>query len=87
MALGAGALAAQATKKTTPVRDSMKVLKKDIKTDKTARKAAKKAGDSTKVRKLSKDIKADKAVRDSLKKKAEPKKAVVPMGGSPPKKP
>jgi uncharacterized membrane protein (DUF106 family) len=84
LTLGPVALAAQA-KKATPVRDSMKALKKDLKADKAEIKAAKKAGDSTKVKKLSKDLKADKAKRDSLKKRAEAKKGVVPM--APPKKP
>jgi uncharacterized protein YycO len=85
LTLGPVGLAAQA-KKATPVRDSVKALKKDLKSDKAEIKKAKKAGDSTKVKKLTKDLKADKAKRDSLKKRAEPKKPVVPMA-PPPKKP
>ena len=83
--LGSTALAAQ-TKKPTPVRDSIKVIKKDVKADKKALKKARKSGDSATVRKLAKDIKSDKATKDSLRKKAEPKKAVVPLA-PPPKKP
>ena len=86
LALGSTAMAAQTPKKPTPVRDSIKAIKKDVKADKAALKKAKKSGDSATVKKLSKDIKADKATKDSLRKKAEAKKPVVPLA-APPKKP
>ena len=85
LVLGSTSLAAQ-TKKPTPVRDSIKAIKKDVKADKAALKKAKKSGDTATVKKLSKEIKADKASKDSLMKKAEPRKAVVPLT-APPKKP
>ncbi|HVT40478.1 MAG TPA: hypothetical protein VHE78_15655 [Gemmatimonadaceae bacterium] len=78
MVLGATGLSAQA-KKTTPVQDSLKALKADIKSDKAQIKDAKKAGDSTKVKALKKDIKADKAKRDSLKKRPGGMKKKVPL--------
>ena len=78
LVLGAGGLSAQA-KKTTPVQDSLKALKKDIKSDKAQLKEAKKSGDSTKARALKKDIKADKAKRDSLKKRGGGTKKKVPL--------
>ena len=83
LAVGSTGLAAQ--QKKTPAQDSLKALKKEIKADKAEIAAAKKSGDTVKVKRLTAERKADKAKRDSLKMKGGGKKK-VPLGG-PPKKP
>jgi hypothetical protein len=86
IALGSSSLAAQqpnpALKKGTPQHDSLKAVKKSIKTDKAARKAAKAKGDTTTAKALKKEIKAAKKTKAALKgdtaKKSATKKPAKP---------
>jgi hypothetical protein len=71
--------------KPSPARDSLKALTREVKEQKAAAKAAKKAGDTTKARQIKHDMKKSEAARDSLKKKLGPKNPVVPL--TPAKKP
>jgi len=69
--LGGPALSAQQTspaaKKGTPQHDSLKVLKKTIKSDKAALREAKAKGDTTSARALKQEIKAAKKTKSALK--------------------
>lgn len=67
--LGSASLAAQqpAPKKTTPQHDSLKTVKKSIKQDKAARRAAKAKGDTATARQLKKQIKAETKTKAALK--------------------
>lgn len=70
IALGSSSLAAQgsgATKKATAQHDSLKSVKKTIKTNKAARKALKAKGDTAGAKKLKQQIKADKKTKAALK--------------------
>jgi hypothetical protein len=71
IALGSARLAAQQPtpplKKTTAQHDSLKAVKKSIKTEKAARKAAKAKGDTATARKLKQQLKADKKTKTALK--------------------
>ena len=71
IALGSASLAAQqpapASKPRTAQHDSLKSVKKSIKTDKAARKAAKAKGDTATARKLKKQLKAEKKTNAALK--------------------
>ena len=73
IALGSSTLSAQAggaavTKKGTPQHDSLKTVKKTIKSDKAALKAAK--GDTATAHALKKQIKSEKKTKDALKAEA-----------------
>ena len=80
IALGGSSLSAQATKttkKTTAAHDSLKTVKKSLKSDKAARKSAQARGDTATARKLKSQIKAEKKTKTALKAedgKAAPKK-------------
>jgi hypothetical protein len=67
--LGSARLAAQqpATAKATAHHDSLKTVKKSIKSDKAARKAAKAKGDTATAKKLKKQIKSEKKTKAALK--------------------
>ncbi|MGH7656133.1 MAG: hypothetical protein ACREN6_15880 [Gemmatimonadaceae bacterium] len=71
IAFGGSSLAAQqatpATKKGTAQHDSLKTVKKSIKSDKAARKAAKAKGDTATAKKLKKQLKAEKKTKAALK--------------------
>lgn len=70
IALGSSSLAAQGTppaKKGTAQHDSLKTVKKSLKSDKAARKAAKAKGDTATARKLKKQIKAEQKTKAALK--------------------
>jgi predicted secreted protein len=71
IALGGSSLAAQqpspAAKKGTPQHDSLKTVKKTIKSDKAARKLAKAKGDTATARALKKQIKAEEKTKAALK--------------------
>jgi flagellar biogenesis protein FliO len=71
IALGGSSLAAQqvnpAVKKGTVQHDSLKTVKKTIKSDKVARKAAKAKGDTATAKALKKQIKAEKKTKAALK--------------------
>jgi hypothetical protein len=71
-ALGSSSLAAQqskaaATTKASVQHDSLKTVKKSIKADKSARKAAKARGDTTTAKALKKQLKAEKKTKAALK--------------------
>ena len=80
IALGGSSLAAQQptppAKKGTVQHDSLKSVKKSIKSDKAARKAAKAKGDTATAKKLKKQIKSEEKTKAALKAKkgAPPKK-------------
>ena len=80
LAVGGSSLSAQATKatkKATAAHDSLKTVKKSIKFDKAARKAAKAKGDTATAKKLKAQIKAEEKTKAALKAedpKAAPKK-------------
>ena len=85
IALGSSGLAAQqanpAAKKGTAQHDSLKAVKKTIKSNKVARKAAKASGDTAAAKALKKQIKAEKKTKAALKaEKVTPatKKPAVP---------
>ncbi len=71
VALGSSSLAAQqpsaTTKKATAQHDSLKSVKKTIKSDKAARKTAKAKGDTATARKLKNQLKAEKKTKTALK--------------------
>jgi hypothetical protein len=72
IALGGSTLAAQQPKSTTPKKgtpqyDSLKVVKKTIKSDKAALTAAKARGDTTAAKALKKEIKTAKKTKSALK--------------------
>jgi uncharacterized membrane protein (DUF106 family) len=70
IALGSSSLAAQgsgAAKKATAQHDSLKSVKKTIKSNKAARKAAKAKGDTATAKKLKKQIKSDQKTKAALK--------------------
>jgi uncharacterized membrane protein (DUF106 family) len=70
IALGSSALAAQgsgAPKKATAQHDSLKTVKKAIKSNKAARKAAKAKGDTAAAKSLKKQIKSEKKTKAALK--------------------
>jgi uncharacterized membrane protein (DUF106 family) len=72
LALGSSSLAAQqsaspAAKKGTPQHDSLKAVKKTIKSDKSARKAAKTKGDTATAKRLKQQIKQEKKTKAALK--------------------
>ena len=71
IALGGSNLAAQqpapVAKKGTAQHDSLKSVKKSIKSDKVARKAAKAKGDTATAKKLKKQIKSEKKTKAALK--------------------
>jgi hypothetical protein len=73
LALGSSSLSAQSTtgaaKKAiaTPQHDSLKTVKKTIKSDKVARKAAKAKGDTATAKALKKQIKSAKKTKAALK--------------------
>jgi hypothetical protein len=71
LALGSSSLAAQqanpALKKGTAQHDSLKVVKKTIKSDKKARKTAKAKGDTATANSLKKQIKAEEKTKAALK--------------------
>ena len=70
-ALGSSSLAAQQgtppAKKGTAQHDSLKTVKKSIRADKAARKAAKAKGDTATARKLKKQIKSEQKTKAALK--------------------
>jgi hypothetical protein len=69
-ALGSSSLAAQgsgAAKKATAQHDSLKSVKKSLKSDKAARKAAKAKGDTATAKKLKQQIKGEKKTKAALK--------------------
>jgi uncharacterized membrane protein (DUF106 family) len=70
IALGSSSLAAQqptpAATKGTAQHDSLKSVKKSIRSDKAARKAAKAKGDTASARKLKKQLKAEKKTKAGL---------------------
>jgi hypothetical protein len=71
IALGSARLPAQQTtpapKKASAQHDSLKAVKKTIKADKVARKAAKAKGDTATARKLKHQLKAEKQTKAALK--------------------
>lgn len=71
IAFGSANLSAQqpvpAAKKGTAQHDSLKTVKKSIRSDKAARKAAKSKGDTATARKLKKQIKSEKKTKAALK--------------------
>jgi DNA-binding ferritin-like protein len=71
IALGSSTLAAQlpnaAAKKGTPQHDSLKTVKRTIKADKTARKAAKAKGDTATAKALKNQIKSAEKTKAALK--------------------
>ena len=71
VALGSSSLAAQqptsTTKKATAQHDSLKSVKKTIKTNKAARKTAKAKGDTATARKLKNQLKTEKKTKTALK--------------------
>jgi len=71
IALGSSSLAAQqpnaAAKKGTPQHDSLKTVKRTIKSDKSARKAAKAKGDTAAAKVLKNQIKSAKKTKAALK--------------------
>ena len=81
LALGGSSLSAQAaktTKKATATHDSLKTVKKSLKSDKAARKSMKARGDTAGARKMKAQIKSEKKTKAALKasdsKTAPPKK-------------
>ena len=76
IALGGSSAAAQqpapVAKKGTAQHDSLKSVKKSIKSDKAARKAAKAKGDTATARKLKKQLKAEKKTKAGLKAEKPP---------------
>ena len=82
IALGGSSLAAQqatpATTKGTAQHDSLKTVKKSIKSDKVARKAAKARGDTATAKKLKKQIKSEQKTKAGLKAESTKTKAKKP---------
>jgi hypothetical protein len=78
IALGSSSLAAQqpsaAAKKGTPQHDSLKTVKRTIKSDKSARKAAKAKGDTAAARNLKAEKKTKAALKAADAKTPPPKK-------------
>ncbi len=70
IALGGSSLSAQATKttkKATATHDSLKSVKKTIKSDKAARKTAKAKGDTATANRLKTQLKSEKKTKTALK--------------------
>jgi hypothetical protein len=79
IAIGGTNLSAQSTPRNpNPVRDSLRAVRKDMKADVAARKAAKVAGDTAKAKAASRDIRKDRKTAEGLKSRLPRKKAAPP---------